>query len=58
MQYYYFLYAFICLIFVSAGNFPMLPLIISAAMINSTKKLKIPGFNNNYGENLSTSYKK
>ena len=41
MRYYYLLYAIICLFFVSAGNFPMLPFIIAAAVINANNKLKI-----------------
>lgn len=39
MKHYYLIYAIVSIMFVSAGNFPMLPLIIAAALIKSSNKI-------------------
>lgn len=39
MNHYYLIYAIVSIMFVSAGNFPMLPFIIAAALIKSSNKI-------------------
>ena len=55
MKHYYLLYAIVTIFFVSAGNFPMLPFIIAAALIKSKNKQRHSDSNDYYsiGSNAS-----
>jgi hypothetical protein len=55
VQHYYFLYASVSFFFVSAGNFPMLPFIIAAALIKTTNEPRQSDFNNYYSIDSNAS---